>query len=324
MNKITSRRADTRQVKAQGTVKEFFRLSRKGFTGREDQDSAQIPDDLWVKCSSCRELIYKKQLNDNLKVCPKCGHHMRLSAHEWLGLLDVGSFREMDANLLPTDPLGFVTDEESYAAKLAKTQQRTGMADAVIAGIGAISNMQICVAVADFSFMGASMGSVYGEKMARSAERAAELGVPLLTINTSGGARQQEGVIGLMQMAKVTMALTRLADAGQPHIALLVDPCYGGVTASYPSVADIIIAEPGANIGFAGKRLIEQIMRQKLPAGFQTAEFMLEHGMIDMVVPRSEMRDTLARILRLYRQRSTSPAKAELAGRRATLPQPIM
>ncbi len=305
-------------------MKEFFRLSRKGFTGRDDQESAQIPDDLWVKCSACRELIYKKQLNDNLKVCPKCGHHMRLSAHEWLGLLDVGSFREMDANLLPVDPLGFVTDEESYASKLSKAQQRTGLADAVISGIGAIAGHQLCIAVADFSFMGASMGSVYGEKMARAAERAAELGVPLITINTSGGARQQEGVIGLMQMAKVTMALTKLAAAGQPHIALLVDPCYGGVTASYPSVADIIIAEPGANIGFAGKRLIEQIMRQKLPAGFQTAEFMLEHGMIDLVVPRSEMRDVLARILRLYNQRAMSAPATDLAARRATLPQPIM
>jgi len=311
-------------VKAQETVKEFFRLSRKGFTAPDDQDSSQIPDDLWVKCSECRELIYKKQLNDNLKVCPKCGHHMRMSAHEWLGLLDVGSFREMDSNLLPTDPLGFVAADESYAAKLAKAQQRTGMADAVISGIGTINGIKLCIAVGDFSFMGASMGSVYGEKMARAAERAAELGVPLLTINTSGGARQQEGVIGLMQMAKVTMALTRLAEAGQPHIALLVDPCYGGVTASYPSVADIIIAEPGANIGFAGKRLIEQIMRQKLPAGFQTAEFMLEHGMIDMVVPRSEMRDTLARLLRLYQQRQASATKTDLATRRATLPQAIM
>ncbi len=249
---------------------------------------------------------------------------MRLSAHEWLGLLDVGSFREMDANLLPTDPLGFVAADESYAAKLAKAQQRTGMADAVISGVGAINGVKLCIAVGDFSFMGASMGSVYGEKMARAAERAAELGIPLLTINTSGGARQQEGVIGLMQMAKVTMALTRLAEAGQPHIALLVDPCYGGVTASYPSVADIIIAEPGANIGFAGKRLIEQIMRQKLPAGFQTAEFMLEHGMIDMVVPRSEMRNTLARLLRLYQQRSPLSTKTDLSARRATLPQAIM
>jgi acetyl-CoA carboxylase carboxyl transferase subunit beta len=281
-------------------VKEFFRRTRKSFSSAPAPEQTQIPDDLWVKCSNCRELIYKKELNDNLKVCPKCSHHMRMSAREWLGLLDVGSFKEMDLQLLPMDPLGFVTPDESYAEKLKKSQQRTGMADAVIAGLGSLADNYLSLAVGDFAFMGSSMGSVYGEKMARAAERAAELGVPLLTINTSGGARQQEGVIALMQMAKVTMALTRLAEARQPHIALLVDPCYGGVTASYPSVADVIIAEPGANIGFAGKRLIEQIMRQKLPAGFQTAEFMLEHGMIDMVVPRSELRDTLARLLRLY------------------------
>jgi acetyl-CoA carboxylase carboxyl transferase subunit beta len=285
-------------------VKEFFRRSRKGFSSEPAPEQAQIPDDLWVKCTNCRELVYKKQLNDNLKVCPKCSHHMRMSAREWLGLLDVGSFKEMDAQLLPMDPLGFVTPDESYADKLKKSQQRTGMADAVIAGMGSINGNWMAVGVGDFAFMGSSMGSVYGEKMARAAERAAELGVPLLTVNTSGGARQQEGVIALMQMAKVTMALTRLAERGQPHIAVLVDPCYGGVTASYPSVADVIIAEPGANIGFAGKRLIEQIMRQKLPAGFQTSEFMLEHGMIDMVVSRSELRDTLARLLKLYARRA--------------------
>jgi acetyl-CoA carboxylase carboxyl transferase subunit beta len=297
-------------------VKEFFRRTRKSFSSPQTPEQTQIPDDLWVKCTSCRELIYKKELNDNLKVCPKCSHHMRMSAREWLGLLDVGSFKETDAGLLPVDPLGFVAPDGSYADKLKKSQQRTGMADAVIAGLGSIGEHWMALAVGDFAFMGSSMGSVYGEKMARAAERAAELRVPLLTVNTSGGARQQEGVIALMQMAKVTMALTRLAEAGQPHIALLVDPCYGGVTASYPSVADIIIAEPGANIGFAGKRLIEQIMRQKLPAGFQTAEFMLEHGMIDMVVARSELRDTLARLLRLYARRERSaeaPAPALVA-----------
>ena len=282
-------------------VKELFRRTRKSFASDQNlPEQTQIPDDLWVKCTSCREIVYKKQLNDNLKVCPKCGHHMRMSAREWLGLLDVGSFSETDSHLLPTDPLGFVTPDEAYADKLKKTQQRTGMADAVISGVGSLNGLWLTISVGDFAFMGSSMGSVYGEKMARAAERAADLATPLLTINTSGGARQQEGVIALMQMAKVTMALSRLAAAGQPHIAILVDPCYGGVTASYPSVADIIIAEPGANIGFAGKRLIEQIMRQKLPAGFQTAEFMLEHGMIDMVVARSDLRDTLARLLRLY------------------------
>ncbi|NTV64564.1 MAG: acetyl-CoA carboxylase, carboxyltransferase subunit beta [Oscillochloris sp.] len=281
-------------------MKEFFRRRKTSFTTGEQPEGNPVPDDMWVKCASCRELIYKKELNDNLKVCPKCGHHMRMSASEWLSLLDPDSFSEIDRHLQPTDPLGFVSLDESYADKLAKSQKRTGMPDAVISGMGAIGGGRLAIAVGDFAFMGASMGSVYGEKMSRAAERAADLGIPLLTINTSGGARQQEGVIALMQMAKVTMALTRLAEVGQPHIALLVDPCYGGVTASYPSVADVIIAEPGANIGFAGKRLIEQIMRQKLPAGFQTSEFMLDHGMIDMVVERNQLRATLSRLIRLY------------------------
>ncbi|EFO81634.1 acetyl-CoA carboxylase, carboxyl transferase, beta subunit [Oscillochloris trichoides DG-6] len=281
-------------------MKEFFRRRKTSFTTGEQPEGNPVPDDMWVKCAACRDLVYKKELIDNLKVCPKCSHHMRLSAREWLDLLDTDTFSETDTHLRPTDPLGFVSLDESYTDKLVKSQERTGMPDAVIAGLGMIGGQRLALAVGDFAFMGASMGSVYGEKMSRAAERAADLGIPLLTINTSGGARQQEGVIALMQMAKVTMALTRLAEAGQPHIALLVDPCYGGVTASYPSVADVIIAEPGANIGFAGKRLIEQIMRQKLPSGFQTAEFMLEHGMVDMVVERNQLRATLARLLRLY------------------------
>lgn len=301
-------------------MKEFFRRTAKSFASDQNlPEQTQIPDDLWVKCTSCREIIYKKELNDNLKVCPKCSHHMRMSAREWVGLLDVGSFSETDSHLLPTDPLGFVTPDEAYADKLKKSQQRTGMADAVISGVGSVNGLWLTISVGDFSFMGSSMGSVYGEKMARAAERAADLAIPLLTINTSGGARQQEGVIALMQMAKVTMALSRLAEAGQPHIAILVDPCYGGVTTSYPSVADIIIAEPGANIGFAGKRLIEQIIRQKLPAGFQTAEFLLEHGMIDMVVSRSDLRDTLARLLKLYSGRAAAPVDSSAP---AALPAP--
>ncbi|HEU4328580.1 MAG TPA: acetyl-CoA carboxylase carboxyltransferase subunit beta, partial [Roseiflexaceae bacterium] len=172
--------------------------------------------------------------------------------------------------------------------------------DVVIGGLGCIDGRPLSVAVCDFDFIGGSMGSVFGEKMARAAERAAELGLPLLTVNCSGGARMQEGVVALMQMAKISMALTRLAEARLPHIALLVDPCYGGVTASYASVADVIIAEPGASIGFAGKRVIEQTLRQKLPPDFQTAEFLLEHGMVDLVTPRAELRPTLARLLRLY------------------------
>ncbi|MFP4437783.1 MAG: acetyl-CoA carboxylase, carboxyltransferase subunit beta [Chloroflexaceae bacterium] len=281
-------------------MKELFRRTGSRFTSDQNRRDAQIPDDIWVKCPSCGEIIYQKQLNENLKVCPKCGFHMRLTGHEWLGLLDVGSFEEQDNHLWPEDPLRFVSAQGGYAEKLKEAQQRTGLIDAVISGLGTINGLPLSVAVCDFTFMGASMGSVYGEKVLRAAERAAELHVPLLTINRSGGARMQEGVISLMQMAKISMALTRLTAVRQPHISLLVDPCYGGVTASYASVADIIIAEPGANIGFAGKRVIEQTIRQKLPADFQTAEFVLNNGMVDMVVSRTELRPLLGRLLRLY------------------------
>lgn len=280
-------------------MKEFFHRTPKHFTPSSRDNGQQIPDNMWCKCPACGELIYNKQLNDNLKVC-KCGHHMRLTAREWIGLLDSDSFEEEDTDLMPCDPLGFVSPKDNYAQKLQENQRRTGMNDVVIDGRGLIDSHPLQVAICDFGFIGGSMGSVFGEKIARAAERAAERNIPLLTINTSGGARMHEGVISLMQMAKASVALTRLANAAQPHISLLVDPCYGGVTASYASVADIIIAEPGANIGFAGRRVVEQTIRQKLPANFQTAEFLLEHGMIDMVVPRSDLRTTLSRILRLH------------------------
>jgi acetyl-CoA carboxylase carboxyl transferase subunit beta len=280
-------------------MKEFFRRTPKHFTPATRDNGQQIPDNMWSKCPSCGELIYTKQLNDNLKVC-KCGYHMRLAALEWLGLLDADSFVEEDGELTPCDPLDFVSTKDIYAKKLEESQERTGLNDALISGRGLIEERPLQIAVSEFAFIGGSMGSVYGERLARAAERAAERGTPLLTISATGGARQHEGVLSLMQMAKANMALTRLAANGQPHIALLVDPCYAGIVASYASVADIIIAEPGARIGFAGQRVIEQTIRQKLPANFQTAEFMLEHGMVDMIVPRAELRATLARLLRLY------------------------
>ena len=290
-------------------MKEWFRRQPKHFTPAARENGQQIPDNMWVKCPACGELNYVKQLNDNLKVC-KCGFHMRLSAREWLGLLDGDSFVEEDAAIAPTDPLGFVSPKDNYGQKLHEKQQETGQLDAIISGRGAIAGLPLQISITEFDFIGGSMGSVFGEKVARAAERAAHQATPLLTINTSGGARMQEGVLALMQMAKVSVALTRLAAAGQPHISLMVDPCYGGVTASYASVADIIIAEPGANIGFAGRRVIEQAIRQKLPPHFQTAEFMLDHGMIDMVTPRAELRATLARLLRLYGGKSAEEVAA--------------
>ncbi|MFN5935369.1 MAG: acetyl-CoA carboxylase, carboxyltransferase subunit beta, partial [Roseiflexaceae bacterium] len=270
-------------------------------------------NNMWVKCPSCGELTYVKQLRDNLKVC-RCGHHMRLSAVEWTGLFDEESFIEHDGNIAPLDPLNFVSPKDNYAQKIRESQQHTGLYDAIIGGEASLMGQPIQLIVTEFEFIGGSMGSVFGEKIARAAERAYARREPLLTINASGGARMHEGVISLMQLPKVNLALARLGSIGMPHIAVMTDPCYGGVLASYASVADVIIAEPGARIGFAGRRVIEQTIRQKLPANFQSAEFLLEHGMIDMIVPRNEMRSTLARLFRLYTTRTTglSPVAAAI------------
>lgn len=261
-----------------------------------------VPDNAWLKCPACRALIYRRQLLDNLNVCPSCEHHLRLSAQQWLTLLlDAHSFVEHETQLAPDDPLGFVSAQDSYADKIQQAQRRTGTTEALICGAGTIDGYPLELAITNFAFMGGSMGAVYGEKIARSAERAAQRGVALLTVNASGGARMQEGLHALMQMAKVSLALHVLGEAGQPHIAILADPCYGGVTASYATIADIVIAEPGAHIGFAGPRVIAQTIQQQLPPGFQTAEFLLDHGMVDAVVPRSQMRSTLAQLLPIYR-----------------------
>ncbi len=281
-------------------MKDFLRRTPRYFTANRKTEQ-QIPEDLWHKCSGCGDLIPSKQFQDNAKVCPRCTHHERLSADEWVSyLLDLDSWQEHDADLAPVDALGFVSPKDNYAKKLETLREQTHRPDAAICGVGAIGEVPLALCVSDFAFMGGSMGAVVGEKVARSAERAAELGMPLLTINASGGARMHEGMLSLMQMAKVSVALARLGEARQPHISLLLDNCYGGVTASYASSADIIIAEPRAHVGFAGPRVIEQTIRQKLPADFQTAEFLLEHGMIDVVASRAELKSVLARVLGLY------------------------
>ncbi len=282
-------------------MKEFLRRSPRYFTSPHKQDEQQIPENLVRKCSGCGELIYVKEWEDNAKVCPKCGYHERLSALDRIALLlDPGSWQEYDSDLAPADPLAFVSPKGSYSDKIEELQSSLGQLDAAVCGTGKVEAMPLALCVHEFAFLGGSMGSVVGEKVARSAERAAELQIPLVTINASGGARMQEGILSLMQMAKVSVALARLGDAGQPHFSVLVDPCTGGVTASHASAADVIIAEPGALIGFAGPRVIEQTIRQKLPANFQSAEFQLDHGMVDMVTPRSELRTVLGRLLRLY------------------------
>lgn len=280
-----------------------FRPLLRGDERGQEHDK-QIPGDLWVKCPKCEELIYNRELERNGRVCPKCSYHFRLSARERLDLLvDEGSFSEWDTGIRPLDPLEFVDGQGPYHEKVKKTQQKTGETESLITGRGTINGRPFAVVVAEFAFLGASMGSVWGEKLARAVERAGEEGIPVLTINSSGGARMHEGLYSLMQMAKSIAAFHRLGERRLPHFSLLVDPCYGGVPASYATVADVMLAEPGALIGFAGQRVIEQVTRQKLPEGFQTAEFILEHGMIDGIVDRNALRETLTRLSDHYVRR---------------------
>jgi acetyl-CoA carboxylase carboxyl transferase subunit beta len=267
----------------------------------QPQGSRSIPGNLAVKCPKCRELLYGKDWEKNLKTCPRCGYHFRLSARERIDLLlDEGSFQEIDSNLLSVDPLNFVSRSQSYQAKLREEREKTGLNEAVIAGTGTIEGLPLALAVMDFAFIGGSMGSVVGEKVTRAIERALADRSALLIISTSGGARMQEGMFSLLQMAKTSAALTRLSEARVPYISLLTDPTTGGISASFAFLGDVILAEPGALIGFAGPRVIEQFMHQRLPADTNTAEFVLAHGMLDAVVPRRLLRPTLARLLRMY------------------------
>jgi acetyl-CoA carboxylase carboxyl transferase subunit beta len=257
----------------------------------------EMPSGLWAKCPRCQRLIYQKELERNLQVCPRCGYHHRLSAPERIAItLDPGSFVEFDAGLTSVDPLGFV----GYAEKLEEARRRTGRAEAAVTGVGTVHGFRTVVAVLDFPFMGGSMGSVVGEKVARAAERAVQQGLPLVTFSASGGARMQEGALALMQLAKTSAAVARLHQERLPYISVMCDPTTGGVTASFAFLGDLILAEPGALIGFAGRRVIEQTIGRRLPETFQTAEFCLEHGLIDMIVPRDQMRAQLGRLLRFF------------------------
>ncbi|MDI6890810.1 MAG: acetyl-CoA carboxylase, carboxyltransferase subunit beta [Thermodesulfovibrionales bacterium] len=259
----------------------------------------KIPEGLWVKCDSCREIVYKKEIDKNLKVCPKCNYHFRISARERLKLLvDEGSFTELDVNLETGNPLGF-KDTLSYEDRIKENQKKSGLKEAVISGDAFIKGYPVSLVIMDFSFMGGSMGSVVGEKISRAAEHALEKKQPLITVSSSGGARMQEGIFSLMQMAKVSAAIRRLKDNGILYISLLSDPTFGGVSASFAMLGDIIIAEPKSLIGFAGPRVIEQTMKQPLPENFQRAEFLLEHGLIDMVVERKNLKDTFAKLFEL-------------------------
>ena len=276
----------------------WFKKVREPKEPRERRAS-KVPEGLWVKCENCRQILYNKELARNFKICPKCGHHFRLSAPERLRMLfDDERYTELETELRSTDPLRF-RDTKRYRDRLKEYEESIGTSDAIMIGSGTIEGIPVLIGAMEFFYLGGSMGSVVGEKVTRAAERALAERRPLILISTSGGARMQEGILSLMQMGKISAALGRLGEAGVPYLSVMADPTTGGVTASYAMLGDLNIAEPGALIGFAGPRVIEQTIRQTLPEGFQRSEFLLEHGMIDFVVQRSEMKAALARCLRM-------------------------
>lgn len=252
---------------------------------------------LWVKCENCRQIIWKKDLEDNMNVCPKCDKHFRIDARTRLAqLIDDNQYEVFDADIASTDPLKFV-DLKPYSSRLKQAKEDTGLNDAVINAHGKLMGRPVIVSAMEYSFIGGSMGAVVGEAITRAVERAADTSTPLIIVSASGGARMMEGVISLMQLAKISAALAKLDRSKVPYISLLTDPTTGGVTASFAMLGDLNIAEPGALIGFAGPRVIEQTIRQKLPAGFQRSEFLLQHGMLDAVVPRKQLKPYIARAL---------------------------
>lgn len=261
------------------------------------QKASRIPEGIWVKCPDCGQALYKRDLDDNLQVCPKCAHHFRLSANDRLAMLFDGPWTEHDQDLASTDPLGFI-DTKPYSQRLRAAQEASGLKDAIICATGTIEGIETEVAAMEYTFIGGSMGVVVGEKITRAIERGLAHRRPVIVVSCSGGARMMEGTLSLMQMAKVSAALARLDRARLPYISLLTNPTTGGVTASFAMLGDLNIAEPKALIGFAGPRVIEQTIRQKLPEGFQRAEFLLEHGMVDLVVDRRQLKSTIANALR--------------------------
>jgi acetyl-CoA carboxylase carboxyl transferase subunit beta len=275
----------------------WFKKTRKPIASAAEKPS-RVPEGLWVKCPECTQLIYRKDLDENLNVCPKCSHHFRIGAAERLkALFDDGRYQQHFTNLTSTDPLQF-TDTKPYRDRLEKTIVATGLDDAVVVATGRLDRLDVVIAAMEYTFIGGSMGIVVGEKITRAIEMALTRRQPAIVVSCSGGARMMEGALSLMQMAKVSAALARLDRARLPFISVLTDPTTGGVTASFAMLGDIIIAEPRALIGFAGPRVIEQTIRQKLPEGFQRSEFLIEHGMLDLIVDRREMKATIARALR--------------------------
>lgn len=266
-------------------------------TKEKEEEKFKNLEGLWVKCTVCRAIVYKKEVDRCWKVCPKCDYHFPLSVEERIDLLaDPETFKEWDRELLPTDPLQFV-DARPYPERLRAAQAKTGRSEALVSGECQLAGHHIALGIFDFQFMGGSMGSVVGEKICRAIDRAIDMGIPFLLVATSGGARMQEGTLSLMQMARTASALARLNEAELPYIVVLTDPTFGGVTASVAMLGDVILAEPKALVGFAGPRVIEQTIKQRLPDGFQRAEFLLEHGMVDRIVSRKDLKDTLGMLL---------------------------
>lgn len=275
----------------------WFRRSKASITtGMERKD---VPDGMWTKCDGCNEIIHRKQLEQQSYVCVKCNYHFRIGSKEYLQILvDDGTFKEMDKKMQTIDPLKF-RDSKGYKERVKDTMRKTGLNDAVRTGTAKIGGMDVVVGVMDFSFIGGSMGSVVGEKVARAIVKALKTKVPIIIVSSTGGARMMEGALSLMQMAKTSARLAQLSDAGIPYISILTDPTTGGVTASYAMLGDINIAEPGALIGFAGPRVIRQTIGKDLPPGFQRAEFQLDHGFVDTVVHRKDMKETVTKLLHL-------------------------
>lgn len=276
-------------------------LAKQKKNSPPEREKLDIPGDLWVKCYKCQETIFNRELENNLKVCPKCGHHFRLSYKERLKFnFDENSFEEIDQSIKAKDFLGF-KDVQKYSKRLTEAEKVTGLNDAVVCGFAKVEGYPVAIGIMDFSFMGGSMGSVVGEKITRIIENSIEKKLPLIIVSSSGGARMQEGIMSLMQMAKTSAALANLAAERLPYISIITDPTTGGTSASFALLGDIIIAEPAALIGFAGPRVIEQTIRQKLPKGFQRSEYLLAHGVIDMVVERKEMKTVLKQIFDFWK-----------------------
>ena len=266
----------------------------------------QMPEGLWTKCKNCEEIIYSKEIERNLNVCPKCDYHFRISARERIDLvIDEGTFNETDPDMASVDFLKF-KDSKKYVDRIKAAVAKNGGGDAVVTGSGLMNGQEVVVAVFDFAFLGGSMGSVVGEKITRAIELGLEKKAPVMVFSSSGGARMQESILSLMQMAKTSAALAKLKKAGIPFISVLTDPTTGGVTASFAMLGDLNVAEPKALIGFAGPRVIEQTIRQQLPEGFQRSEYLLDHGMVDMIVSRQEMKARLSQALRIFTQQATA------------------